>query len=213
MKKIVNREAVEWTNTWLSGANIECERVLLIGDSVTRDLRKALADEIKKRALDIEVDLFASTFAIMDNLFWQHVKGFFSKEYKYKYVIINYGFHHSFFIQCNNNENDKLKFKNGYIKLIELCRQFCENVLLMTGTLMVFKNSLAGGGGEEKQLDAEILSRNMIVKEVAKEIKCEVFDLYGLMEKNIEMKKYVDHVHFEEKTYNFICQWLLDGLV
>lgn len=37
---IENREKIEWFNSWIEDANANRKRILLIGDSVTRELRK-----------------------------------------------------------------------------------------------------------------------------------------------------------------------------
>ena len=36
------REKIEWLNYWIEDADKDKERIILIGDSVTRDLRKKL---------------------------------------------------------------------------------------------------------------------------------------------------------------------------
>ena len=63
-----NREPTEWVNSWISHANCKGDRILLIGDSVTRALRGKLEFFLKKW---YHVDLFASSFAITDHLFWR----------------------------------------------------------------------------------------------------------------------------------------------
>lgn len=77
------------------------------------------------------MDLFAASFAITDHLFLRNLEGFFNRDYKFKIIIINYGFHHGFSVKCTFNEE---VYRIMYQKLIDICRQLCDRIIVMTGT-------------------------------------------------------------------------------
>lgn len=64
LKRINLREDVEWSNTWISKANLDFPRCLLIGDSVTRDIRSTLEKLV--------ADWFAVDF-LADHMIWMTI--------------------------------------------------------------------------------------------------------------------------------------------
>lgn len=201
-----NRETIEWSNTWLSGANCRTNRCLLIGDSLTRELRGRLEDVSKGL---FQVDLFAASFSIADKLFWRQfhcfLEGVCAEGYIYKYMVINYGFHHGFGMQCVTGGEDATVFKERYRDLIEACKQVCNNVIIMNGTSMVLRDRL---NIIDVEFEREILARNATVKELAMEMGCKVLDAYSLLKE--KEFKYVDHVHLEREAYVFMARFISD---
>ncbi len=201
-----DREKIEWSNTWLSEANCRTDRCLLIGDSLTRELRGRL-EEVSKGWF--QVDLFAASFSITDKLFWSQfhcfLRGVCAEGYIYKYMVINYGFHHGFGLQCVMGGEDAYVFKERYRELIQVCKHVCKNVIIMNGSSMVLRNRI---DIIDAEFEREILARNVAVKELAVEMGCKVFDVYGLLKE--KEFKYVDHVHLERQAYVFMAQSLFD---
>lgn len=51
--KELNRENVEWSNTWIDNArNFDCSRILLIGGSGAREFRSSLSKQLHGYAVD-----------------------------------------------------------------------------------------------------------------------------------------------------------------
>lgn len=206
-----DRQNLEWENTWLSGANSDHDRVLLVGDSVTRDIRKTLDGILNvNRENRIEVDLFAATFSILDGIFWRYLQCFLGDQYNWKYIVINYGFHHGFSVQCNINEKDAANFQMEYQNIIKLLKCYGEEIIVMTGNPMVYKDRL---DVINEEIDAEIQARNKILKDIAVDMGYSIFDIYNLIMADRQMFQYKDQVHFEEQTYHFVCELLRDRLV
>lgn len=201
-----NRNTIEWSNTWLSCADCETDRCLFIGDSVTREIRKKIESFLYKW---LKVDLFAASFAITSDLFWNYLSCFLTGGYQYKVIVINYGFHHGFAMRCEANEINTASFKEKYQELIEICKQLCDEVIVMTGTSFVLEDRIEV---IDTELEQEILARNAIVTQVAADLKCRVFDLHNLMRTRGKEFKYIDFVHFEQKTYSFIAYEMVFGL-
>ncbi|MCM1120942.1 MAG: SGNH/GDSL hydrolase family protein [Eubacterium sp.] len=193
-----NRENIEWTNTWISAANCNADRCLLIGDSVTRELRGKMESFLHKW---MRVDLFAASFAITDDMFWKHLDCFLTGGYSYKYIIINYGFHHGLSLQCCQDDIYARTFCEKYRKLVDICKQSADQVINMTGTSF----------GNDK-LELEIGARNSLVKQLSISMGCDVFDFHHLMKTKGKNYKYVDHVHFEQKAYSFIAYEMVTAL-
>lgn len=69
----MERGNIEWLNTWIAKANEECGRCLLIGDSVTRNIRSKLELYLVNW---LAVDLFACLYDLTDDLFWKNLEVF-----------------------------------------------------------------------------------------------------------------------------------------
>lgn len=201
-----DRDSVEWSNTWFSCADSETDRCLFIGDSVTRELRKKIESFLYRW---IKVDLFAASFAITSDLFWNYLRCFFAGGYHYKLIVINYGFHHGFAMRCEANEISTAIFREKYQKLVEMCKQLGNEVIIMTGTSFALEDRIEV---IDTELEQEILARNTIVTQVATDMKCRVFDLHNLMRTRGKEFKYIDFVHFEQKAYSFIAYEMVSGL-
>lgn len=201
-----NRENIEWTNTWISSANYNADRCLLVGDSVTRELRGKLESFLHKW---MKVDLFAASFAITDDMFWKHLECFLTGDYNYKYIIINYGFHHGFFLQCCKDDIYAMTFYEKYRRLIDICKQSADQVIIMTGTSCVSNHKT---GTVNDKLELEIMARNSFVKQLSISMGCDIFDFYHLMKTKGKNYRYVDRVHFEQNAYSFIAYEIVTAL-
>lgn len=72
---IANREKIEWFNYWIEDANQEKKRILLIGDSVTRQYRKILNNVVATEGY--VCDLIATSHSILDEVLEKELKFFF----------------------------------------------------------------------------------------------------------------------------------------
>lgn len=191
MSNIENREEIEWLNVWYPHGNQERSRYLLIGDSVTRAIRSRLEILLPGSS----IDLFAASFSVADDLFWAYLRGFLScKDYEYSAVIIDYGFHHGFSLMCCENQEDYIIFNCKYQEIVKACKSVCDNVVLMTGTAFA-----------DERLEREIITRNSIVKIIARENECHIIDLYEHMKSKRNHFSYIDNVHFEERANSFMA--------
>lgn len=195
VKRINLREDVEWSNTWISKANLDFPRCLLIGDSVTRDIRSTL----EKLVADwFAVDFFGGSYDMDDDLFWNHLFCFFKSGYKYKLIILNYGFHHG---KSIIKEKERNRFKSNYRKLLRLCLQNSLYVAFMSGTSW-YKECI-----DYIKYEEEIILKNNILLNLARNNHCAFFDLHKAMG-NMPYR-YIDHVHFERKANTFISKKII----
>lgn len=70
-----HREQIEWGNFWWEEANTICNRILLIGDSVTRGYRSSLHNALKEHGY--VVDLCAFSASIVDVMTDKMLNSFF----------------------------------------------------------------------------------------------------------------------------------------
>lgn len=201
-----DREKIEWTNCWWSDANQEKERILLIGDSVTRAIRSSLEYYMFGQ---YAVDLFAASFSLSDPLFWKHLSCFIeSSDYTYKCIIVQYGVQHDRFRKCSVSEEERQCFKTQYIRMLKLLIQLCPTVFLMTGNSNVDRNQ---PDKIDEEMEPEIVCRNSIIKEVGKLFHCDLFDFYLLVHNSDH--KFVDNIHLDKNTYMITANYLAKFLM
>ncbi len=201
-----DRERIEWVNCWWSDANQETERILLIGDSVTRGIRWSLEYYMFGQ---YAVDLFAASFSLSDPLFWKQLSCFLeSSEYAYNCIIVQYGVQHDRFRKCSVSAEERHCFKTQYIRLLKLLIQLCPTVFLMTGNSNVDKDQL---DKIDEQFEQEIVCRNSIIKEVGELFHCELFDFYSLVH-NVECK-FADNIHLDKNSHMVTASYIAKFLM
>lgn len=204
-----SREEIEWTNCWWSNANKKKERILLVGDSVLRNIRGCF----EKLLLGYyAVDLFATSLFINDYLFWKHLKLFLdTSEYDYRFVIIQYGVQHGWHFKCVDNIRDSDNFRIKYVELLILLKKICSNNILMSGNSIVLQAQL---NKIDIAADREIVCRNEIIKDVGLQNNWKIFDLYSIVHNAIKEYefKYLDCVHLEKNAYYYISSCMIKFL-
>lgn len=132
------KEQTEWCNFWYDQANIQVDqRILLVGDSVARQVRRTLSE-----TLQCPVDLFGTSAALRDQMYWDQWECFFKNRlYSYNAIFIWVGNHSrmsedgkSFF-----SEYDYHRFENDFIYLVEQCQLHSSKIIILT-TLHMFKS-------------------------------------------------------------------------
>ena len=105
-------------------------RILLIGDSVIRMARSALA-KLEK----CPVDLIASSYNLDDLLFVRLIDGFFDNiQYHYKVIFVQIS-HHGDGLQdlnCDPKLFDEHRYENNIRCLISFLSQYCDKIVLVS---------------------------------------------------------------------------------
>lgn len=202
MTDIDMREKIEWLNYWIEEANQDRKRIILIGDSVTRETRKKLNSFMKRKYV---VDLMAMSYGILDNKAFEEIQHFFqTTSYKYDVIIYQMGAHHGYHIDCLNIADDAVRFANRTKKILEFLSQQSKNTISMSATL---ERCIGAGGEEVPNHNDEIEKRNQILKEVSDELNLFFFDLNN----KIDYKKlrYTNWCHFHEDCYEYISKLII----
>lgn len=175
---ITGRENSEWLNFSFDKANEKrIDRILLIGDSVSRECREPLAKLIKK-----PVDFFATSTNISDDKFYKTLELFFSyEEYRQCKAQIQIGVHgingfNGFVNAIQSNSIDD--FEKAYEKLVTYVLKYIPDLTIALSTSVVKPDNLSE---LDEKINNEIIKRNQIAKKIAEKYKLKVNDLYSLM--------------------------------
>lgn len=194
-----HREQIEWSNFWWEDANKRCDRILLIGDSVTRGYRSSLNNILKMQGY--VVDLCAFSASVVDSLTEKMLKAFFAvTEYSYDYIGVQMGGQHDWSIKCCEDLEDRNLFKQFYKRYVIELKSKCKVLFLLSYTPTVLKEDLEKDNIERNK---ELICRNEIAKEVAFETNCQYIDLWStILEKEC---KHVDYIHFDREANQYIA--------
>jgi len=185
------REQVEWTNSWIQDANEGVKpRVLLIGDSVTRQIRKSFNEVMAKRGY--AVDLFACSYTVFDNRFRDELSHFFSETYRYETILFMDIHHRTSFERCSSRESTSITYKELLIEIYYYLRLFSERVIICTTT--PYRT-------DYEDDNIELKYRNNIIRSI--DIFSGYIDLWELVESH--KPYYVDHVHFDNAYNTFFA--------
>lgn len=222
LNSYADKETTEWANFWYDKANHKSDRrILLIGDSVSRQIRSTMS-----ALLQCPVDLFATSAALRDRMFWDQLKCFFENGlYSYEAIFIWVGNH------SRRNEDgtdyfsdhDYQRFHSDFTTLIEISMEIAPKVIILS-TLHMFirRNSnkyiefireIIGFRPKEILDDNEnavVEVKNKIIQQVANEHGLPFYDI----DKTLLESKYwhKDNIHYISKSNKFVASRLIELL-
>ncbi len=202
----LNRENIEWTNTWIENAlDTDNERILLIGGSTAREIRSRLSKVLKKT-----IDFIGTSSLYEDPCFYNVFDSFFSNNvYKYSLIIINLGAHGTYLHSSIDKIHSK-RFKNSFEKFIQYCIKKCPNIAILFVAPQVYDDNTSE---YNEEMNHEICHRNKIYKEVAKKYSLKTIDVYSYIISNRDIFEYRDHVHFaNEESQMALANYIADSL-
>lgn len=202
MEKLLSgREYIEWSNIWIEDASNENkDRILLIGDSVTRQFRSTLSSLTQGKGYS--VDLLAMSHSIHDQMADDKIQFFFEEaqknSYKYEYVLFQVGYHHGFAYACNTDQKVRAQYKRNMIRIINYIQKYCEKIYIISAT-----PEQNNDGEERNNHMPEIVERNRINQEIALEFQIEYINLYDdLVYKDI---RFTDMFHMQRGMDYYIA--------
>lgn len=196
------REQIEWLNYWIENANESKKRIILIGDSVTRDLRKKMNFYLNK---SYAIDLLAMSYCILDDMVIEEISHYFqSSQYQYDYIIYQMGAHHGYYVKCCKSEEDSKKFESRIKAILCFFKKYSANVVAVSST---FENCFDNGNKNVRNCNEEIEKRNQLLGMVAEKLQISFLDLGLKLDYNI--LKYSDRFHFSDKAYENIARTII----
>lgn len=220
------RERLEWVNFWIDQANEEEEgkRILLVGDSTSRVIRRTMSEVLG----GIPVDLFATSAALRDVIYWDQLDDFFNHSiYKYNYIFVQVGNHSRINEEGSGpfTEYDYTRFHDDYTILIEYLQNYCKRIILEPCYLMVvprkygwFKNKalkaihkyLKVKIHQQPNIEANAVSqkKNVIMKQVAEELSMPWCDINAYLDSTYFIRR--DNIHYEYRASLPICNYLIN---
>lgn len=187
-----DREDIEWTNTWVEAClEPNKPRMLLIGDSVTRELRSEMSTLYPKYAFDY----IGTSSSFDDPCFYNVFEAFFKNNfYKYNQIFCNIGAKHCWYINTVNRQEDSQRYEKNFSKFIKYIKKRGLHVVI----LLTPPNRLAEDVQKwDDEKNKEIKNRNKIQSKVAEREKIITIDLYDMVMK--KQYAYRDNYHFLER--------------
>lgn len=199
-KKIENRERIEFLNFWFSNGNSERnDRILLIGDSVSREYRGSL-----EKVTRCPVDFFATSTAMSDDLFWKELEFFFSiSEYRQKKAHIQIGYHGINGVEGAKTDNSIETFSKNYERLICTVIKYIPDLTLASETNVVDAPDLPDTA---ENINKQLEKQNDAIKALAQKYGLKFNDLYHYMLNEGKDFKHSDKIHFESNANMFIAE-------
>lgn len=202
---IKDREKIEWLNYWIEDADKDKKRIILLGDSVAREIRKKLNSMINE---SYAVDLLAMSYSVLDDITLEEIRHFFLRTpYKYDMIIYQLGAHHGYGVECMKSDEDAENFKIKTEEILKSLKQYSIPVITMSPTL---ERCVDRNGNKIFNHNEEIRKRNQILAMVSEKLNIIYFDL----NEKIDYKeiRYVDWCHFEEDCYEYISRLIISRI-
>lgn len=220
LNQFLGKEQTEWSNFWYDRANENVEkRILLVGDSIARQIRRTLSEIIA-----CPVDLFASSAALRDQMFWDQWECFFKNNlYKYNVIILWVGNHSR--ISENGEtlftEYDYVRFKDDFLYLVNECQNKSSKVIVLTTLHMYrwrkYNKFIELLRRKFKIKPKEILNeyenivvegKNAIMRDIANYQDLLFYDIDKKLMESIYW--HVDFIHYIPESNIFVCNILKD---
>jgi hypothetical protein len=181
------RESIEWCDIWISQANeTNLPRVLLIGDSITRDYFPEVEKHLAGRAY---VGRLSSSAFISDPALLQQIEMVLS-QYKFDIIHFNNGMH--------GWQHSEKEYEQAFPKFLKNIRKYAPNAKLIWANTTPLKVSPTLSASDQTQAtDERIIARNVIALKFAQAQGIPVNDLNTLMHGHPEFHS--DNVHFNDK--------------
>lgn len=199
---IGKREDIEWLNYWIEDASTDKKRIILLGDSVTRELRKKLQFYMRR---DYAVDLIAMSYCILDDMVLEEVGHYFlASPYEYESIIYQMGAHHGYHIACSGSLEDAEDFACRTVEILSRLKQYSAHVIAVSSTP---ERCFDKEGNRLFNHNREIAKRNRILGNAAQKAQVAFFDLNQKI--NGQDLRYLDWCHFYEECYSVIARIFL----
>ncbi len=160
-------EYIEWCDFWIEdGNNKEKPRILLIGDSITRDYKGPVMERLQSQ---VTVNMMASSRG-MDNEDYFAELGYIlnAERFHYDAVHLNNGLH--------ANHLKAEEYEDLLIKTVEFIRKDSKAAIIIALSTPVYRNE----AGYENEDNRRVIERNQRAAEVAGRFGLQVNDLYTL---------------------------------
>lgn len=218
LNSYADKEKTEWSNFWYDQANVAGnKRMLLVGDSIARQYRRALSEKV-----NCAVDLFGTSAALRDSLYWDQWQCFFKNGlYKYEIIFCWVGNHSRLNERGDGffQEYDYKRFYHDFSHLIVECEYHACRVIVLS-TFHIYKwrkynNDIErirrkiGFKPKETLNDAEnvvVEEKNRIMRKVAEEHNLLFCDIDSVLMSS----KYwhVDFIHYIPESNAFVADYL-----
>lgn len=182
-----SRESIEWCDIWISHADeTNLPRVLLIGDSISRDYYPGVEKRLAGKAY---VARLSTSAFISDPVLLQQIKMVLG-EYQFDVIHFNNGMH--------GWQHSEQEYRQAFPKLLSTIRQYAPKARLIWATTTPLKVSpILPAGNQTQVTDERIAARNTIALTFMQAQGIPVDDLNALVRGHPEYHS--DNVHFNRQ--------------
>lgn len=178
-------ESIEWCDIWIAHANeTNLPRVLLIGDSITRDYYPGVEQRLQGKAY---VGRLSSSAFISDPALLKQIAMVLG-EYHFDIIHFNNGMH--------GWQHSEKEYEQGFPKLLRTIQGHAPKAKFIWATTTPLKVSPSNGQANEAT-DLRIEQRNAFARNYLQKKSIPVDDLYALMRGHPEYHS--DNVHFNSQ--------------
>ena len=182
-----SRESIEWCDIWISHADeTNLPRVLLIGDSISRDYYPGVEKRLAGKAY---VARLSTSAFISDPVLLQEIKMVLS-EYHFDVVHFNNGMH--------GWQHSEKEYQKGFPKFLKTIQEYAPHAKLIWATTTPLKVSPGlPSNNQTEATDERISARNAITLTFVQAQGIPVDDLNALVRGHPEYHS--DNVHFDDQ--------------
>ena len=214
LNQLEGREGIEWSNFWYDRANEKTsKRILLIGDSTSRVIRSSMSN-----TMNCPVDLFATSAALRDSMFWNQLDVFFKESvYNYTSIFVWVGNHSRRSVDgvSSFKKEDYERFAADFSDLIDYVKLQSRQIIVLSTLHMVmphnrfhfiekirkkfFIKPKENFNDTENQV---VEGKNTIMEEIAKKKDVPFYDIDSVL-LNSKYWHY-DHIHYIPQANDYI---------
>ncbi len=196
---MIKTEYIEWCDFWIEDSgNKEKPRVLLIGDSVTRDYKGPVMELLQSR---VNVNMMASSRG-MDNEDYFTELGYIlnAERFHYDVIHLNNGLH--------ANHLKAEEYKELLAKTIEFIQKNSDAAIVIALSTPVYRKET----GYENEENRRVIERNLSAAKVADHFRLPVNDLYTLSygKEKIRLK---DGLHYNSEGSKMQAKQVVEYLM
>lgn len=182
-----SRESIEWCDIWISHADeTNLPRVLLIGDSISRDYYPGVEKRLTGKAY---VARLSTSAFVSDPVLLQQIKMVLG-EYQFDVIHFNNGMH--------GWQHSESEYQEGFPRLLKTIKKYAPNAKLIWATTTPLKISpRIPPGNQTEATDERIAARNAIALKFVQAEDIPVDNLNALVRGHPEYHS--DNVHFSSQ--------------
>lgn len=218
------REKIEWANYWMDKDHDKLDtknkRILLVGDSTSREIRSTLT-----RVAKMPVDFIGSSSHVLDELLLRQIEFFFEfNDFHYEMIHIQFGCHGIESLpEGTDLESFYNEYRQQYLEVLKFLKKHCKILVAASATQIVKypyqmnnvfcriynKIHIAAMEKADPVYEADIVMRNTIVNSICSDLSIPFNDLYMFMLETGKHMRHIDHVHYEKKAKKLIANRVL----
>ncbi|HWT74944.1 MAG TPA: SGNH/GDSL hydrolase family protein [Mobilitalea sp.] len=177
-------EYIEWCDFWIEDQeNVQKPRVLLVGDSITRDYKGPVMELLQN---EVTVNMMASSRGMDNEDYFEELGYILNKDrFRYSTIHLNNGLH------ANHLTADE--YENLLEKTVQFIRMNSNAPIIIALSTPVYRNEIKYGNEDNDR----VLERNIRAAMVAEKYGLAVNDLYTLSYNKEEIRN-GDGLHYNQ---------------